>query len=92
MLAGVAESTVEPIAVMAMCARTFWRQDLDTGRALLTTHSAANKVIMATDEGLALCSPVSFAADFAAAKIFALRELAPSATVKNRRKGHRTLS
>ncbi len=54
---------------MAMCARAIWRQDLDAGRAFLTTHPAANKLIMMTDEGLALCSPFSFAADFAAAKI-----------------------
>jgi hypothetical protein len=49
--------------------RAVWWQDVDTAKTILAARSAANTLIKVVKDGVQLCNPAKFAADFAAGKV-----------------------
>ncbi len=80
------------MALMSMCARAAWRQDLDTGKSILATHAAANLMIDIDENGVRLRDPVLFAAEIATCETKELAEPKPASTSKRKKAVQKTLS
>ncbi len=72
MLARAGADAAPPAAVLQMVARAVWRHDVRTAKAFIRTNSVAARLMTVIDGAMCLLSPVSFAAEHAAAKVLQL--------------------